>query len=134
MDFLQSRLIEDTLGAATDEGGVVVVGFVQKALRGGSCCQKFHLVDEVSAPGAVDSPAEFALHRFELLPPRFAVDREIETTCNATRRPCVGRERWTDDRRPSTRQPRESGFRTVEAPQCFAQNVARSLHGVAILA
>ena len=101
---------------AANEGNVVVVGFVGNAIGTRPGGNDLNLSNEIAAPGLIDPAADFALHGFDLVLPGLAVGRQYEAVGVASDRPCVRRERLTNDRGPRARKPRERRFRPLEPP------------------
>jgi hypothetical protein len=107
---------------------VLVIEFARDALWAGFGSYEFNFAYEISVPGLIDAPAEFAFHALQLLAPTFSVGSNLKATALAANGPRVRGERVPDDRSPRTREPCKGGFRPVDPTHNFSENFSRAVH------
>jgi hypothetical protein len=114
--------------AAADEGNVLVVQFAGDAPRPRLASSEFYFADQAAAPGFIDARAELALHALELLLPGLAVGGDFEAAVFAAQGARVRGQRFTHDRWPRAREPREGRFGAFESAQRPSEKISRSFH------
>jgi hypothetical protein len=114
--------------AAANKWRVLVVEFAREMLRawacrivrGASVGDESYLADDVSSPGLINPGAELALQFLKLLLPCLAVGGDLETAPVASHRARARGERFANDGRPRSDEPREGGFGVLEPAECAA--------------
>src|SRR5579863_6243366 len=135
--------------AAANERDVIVVEFVRKASgmdsrvrvtprSGRGRRRKAHraalrhykpdFADQRAAPRVIDARAKVAPHLVQLLLPGLGVGGDFQAASLASHRTRMSRQSFSDDLRPCTGKPDESGVPMTELPRNSSQQIAGSFH------